>query len=234
MIVYQKKLIKSGNFYEFFEYEKPIFKGLLSKIGNTGNGSCQARGEQERRRDNLAQTQAELRRLINSNPWLDKFLTLTFRKNITDLTKANYEFKKFRQRMETETGRKFSFITVVEFQKRGAVHYHTLCKLPFLTKQEISNTWGQGFVQINRVSHVDNLGAYVSKYLTKETMKLRGRKKYFHSNDCDYPEETVNPELIDFVLNSAKFKTADLRYTCKWESPIAGEVKYSQFLTKEL
>ena len=59
----------------------------------------------------------DLRRLINANIGeFSKFVTLTFRENITDLKVANYEWKKFKQRLETKIGYKLQYLVVIEFQ----------------------------------------------------------------------------------------------------------------------
>jgi len=229
MISYQKKVIVSGNYIEVIVYEKPIFKGLLSSVKANGLTSIVNLSEKKRQINNLRETQTKLRRLINSNPHLDKFITLTFKKNMTDVQESNLLFKKFRQRVEYHLGRKLSFINVIEFQKRGAVHYHCLNNLPYIRKDELSKIWGQGFIQINRINNVSNIGAYVCKYLTKEAMKISGKKKYFHSLDLNYPEITINKEIIDMLEESAKFKSADLLYSTNWESPSAGLVNYKQF-----
>jgi len=144
MLVYQKKLVVSGKFIEIYNYEKPIFKGLLSKIGGHGNGRVSSGGESERTKENLDRTRTALRRLINSNPHLDKFITLTFKKNITAIPQANYEFKKFRQRFQYEMTKQLSYIAVIEFQKRGAVHYHVLSNLDYINKADLEERWGGG------------------------------------------------------------------------------------------
>jgi len=231
MFKYNTKLIISGNFIEKYVYENMIFKGLTSacQVGNLP--SELPTSEKKRRIDNLHVTQGKIRRLINANPQLDKFITLTFKENILDLKKANLKFKKFRQRLEYQKSFKLEYVNVVEFQKRGAVHYHMLANSPFIEKDELTNIWGEGFIKINKIGHVNNIGAYVCKYLTKEAMKLSGKKKFMYSPNLNRPQEIFNPDLIALIENSDKFQSAELQFQNSYESPACGEVIYKQFKT---
>lgn len=64
----------------------------------------------------------------------------------------------------------FEFLKVLEPQERGAWHIHLLLKFPykqkvFLPKQDFAKLWGHGFVDIQEMRSVDNLGAYLTAYL---------------------------------------------------------------------
>jgi hypothetical protein len=64
------------------------------------------------------------------------------------------------------------YIAVIEPQKRGAWHMHVLLKTDninedlWLNCKDIENLWGHGFVKIQRLDNIDNVGAYLSAYLT--------------------------------------------------------------------
>jgi hypothetical protein len=92
--------------------------------------------QKQKQEFSVHRTRTEIRRLINSNPQLNKFMTLTFAENITDLKQANYEFNKFVLRLSYKYP-KFEYLAVPEFQQRGAVHYHVICNLPFVHYNEI-------------------------------------------------------------------------------------------------
>jgi len=127
--------------------------------------------------------------LVNSNPDLNKFLTLTFHENLQDIEKANYEFKKFIQRLERLYPH-LKYVCGIEFQKRGAVHYHIITNLPYIDVNYLAEKyWGNRFIKLNRIDHVDNLGKYISKYLTKayEDIRLTNKKKYFSSRNLLRP-----------------------------------------------
>lgn len=38
-----------------------------------------------------------------------------------------------------------------EFQKRGAIHYHLLCNLPFVSSKELAEIWTHGFIKIKKI-----------------------------------------------------------------------------------
>ena len=83
------------------------------------------------RADNLARTRKKVIEYCAANS--DKFksfVTLTFAKNLTDLTEANKAFNIYITRVRKycmDQGRQFYYLAIPEFQNRGAVHYHMLC-----------------------------------------------------------------------------------------------------------
>ena len=127
----------------------------------------------ENRRGNMQKARNRLRRLITANfDEHSKFITLTFKENLTDVKKANYEYMKFIQRLRYRYG-DFKYIAVIEFQKRGAVHYHMISNLPYIDNSKLCEIWGQGFVKINDIRHVDNVGAsmQIVRFYGLETKK---------------------------------------------------------------
>lgn len=92
---------------------------------------------------------------------------------MTDLRRANGEFAKFVKRLKRYVGFSPQYVAVPEFQKRGAVHYHLLLNCPYIPADELARLWGQGFVKVNAIDNVDNLGAYVTKYMTKDNVDER-------------------------------------------------------------
>lgn len=127
----------------------------------------------------------------NFNAQYDKFFTLTFADNLTDVKQANYLFKKFKQKLQYKFGKDIKYLGVVEFQERGAVHYHVLSNIPYIPQRDLQDLWGHGFVFINAINHVDNIGAYIVKYMTKVTTdtRLQGLKAYLCSRNLIRPEE---------------------------------------------
>ena len=99
-----------------------------------------------------------------------------------DMDYANNEFKKFIKRVKYYYG-DFKYLSVVEFQKRGAIHYHMLNDFDYIKQKELGNIWGNGFVWINNLlkanngKPVGNVGAYIVKYVNKDTIdeKLMGK-----------------------------------------------------------
>ena len=73
----------------------------------------------------------------------------------------------------------FKYLAVVEFQKRGAIHYHMLSDFGYIEQKELEKIWGNGFVWIrdlltgNNGKPVDNVGAYLVKYMNKNIIDKR-------------------------------------------------------------
>lgn len=97
-----------------------------------------------------------------------RFLTLTYRENMQDANKLYHDFDNFNRKLRSKIGR-YEYITAVEPQGRGAWHLHVILifeSVPFLPVEFLQAAWGHGFVKIERVDGVDNIGAYLTSYLT--------------------------------------------------------------------
>ena len=133
------------------------------------------------------------------------FLTLTFAKNVTNIKQANYEFKKFIQRLNYQYNIQSKYVAVIEFQKRKAIHYHIVFfNIPFIPKEIVENKlWGNGFTRIEQPRDVHDLSRYVSKYMTKDLIdrRLVGQKAYFTSKHIKRPIHSYNPEVINLFKN---------------------------------
>jgi hypothetical protein len=131
---------------------------------------------------------------------------LTFAENIEDISWANNEFKKFIKRVDYHLGFKVAYSCVIEFQKRGAVHYHViLYNIPQKLKLDVLRAiWGHGHIKVNVIKDVDNVGAYICKYMTKceDEKKLRGKKMYFNSRGLLKPQEIKESVLVKAICGS--------------------------------
>ncbi|MFB7935452.1 hypothetical protein ACFC4C_40850 [Streptomyces sp. NPDC056039] len=133
----------------------------------------------ENRQENynsLRQTFKKLRYLINNN-FIGRpnelHITLTYKKNMTDTKKLYSDFQNFIDRLRYKYKKESSidYLSVVEPQGRGAWHCHVLMRFNDLDKIYIKNAelrslWGLGFVTIKSLKDIDNIGAYLSAYLT--------------------------------------------------------------------
>lgn len=193
------KLIHCGKTLEFIEYEKPFFYNFPPKKKNLFS-NLKKNDIIERRDDNIIKSRSRLRRLILSNTEVYKqkplFITYTFAENIESPTEANIEWSNYQKRLNYFLFKrgleKAKFITVIEFQKRGAVHYHTLYfNIPFIEniKIELSKIWGLGFIQVKSLENIENVAGYVSKYLQKGLIdkRLRNKKAFFGSRNLLRP-----------------------------------------------
>lgn len=232
---YKKKAVISGGVVEIYNYSSEVVYGYKDKKKRSCGRRSKAQGEDKEinREKVLSRARRDLRRLINSNiQQYSKFMTLTFKDNIQDLTVANYEFTKFMKRLSYHYKVKIQYSVVIEFQDRGAIHYH--CLLYNLTEKVdvnfISGLWGNGFVKMNAINNVDNVGAYVCKYMTKtDDDRLLGRKMYFNSRGLKKPLELKEAHLVDAVESSL------LGQAPKYESTFTNEynsINYSQYIIK--
>lgn len=210
---YQIKAIISGNVVEVYKYGRPVRTGkdktvFERRVGNKPETSEEvAKVIQEKNlKDSLRRTKNTLRRLINANTgqWgneREKFFTLTFKKNEIDHAAANADFRSFIKKLNYKLFKKHSglkYVCVVERQQRGALHYHIiLFNMPYVPHKELLELWGHGAVTINAIDHVDNVGAYVMKYMEKEmnemqsekSAKVKDKKLYFASRGLHKPKE---------------------------------------------
>lgn len=160
-----------------------------------------------------------------------KFLTLTFENHITDLYKANYEFKKFIQRFNYELKIKLAYAVVPEFTQQDRIHYHSiLFNMPYIQANILSKIWKNGFIKINKITNVDNVGAYVTKYMTKaDDEKLQGQKSYFTSRGLSKPVEIIDEEQIKEI--EQKY-APHIAYEGQWQNDYTGQTTYAQYNTK--
>jgi len=248
------KIIQSGDIIEIYEYSEGYLKGytLAENETNSRTSSESGSGDTDSRERALKRAKANLRRLINSNvgqygkEFTAKFLTLTFRENVQDIKQANYEFQKFIKRLNYKLyGTKkanLKYTTVIEFQKRGAIHYHTiLYNMPYLKANEISNIWENGFVKINKIDDVDNVGAYIGEYLGQaekgqgksvEDDRLRGQKSHFSSRGLLKPVEITDKKIVEQVASALLNEKAT--YSATFENEHLGHISYKQYNLKRL
>lgn len=204
--LFNKRVICSGNVLEIYDYEKSVGKGFQAFRKGRANALYTSDEVKADNRGKIAQRARQtVRRYANANPQLNKFLTLTFAENITDLDYARYEFDKFIKRVKTRYAT-FQYIVVVEFQKRGSVHFHLLCNLPYIKVNKFASVWKHGFIKINKLDNVDNVGAYITKYMTKDNIdeRLVGRKCYSMSKGLNEPRNTQMKKIFNKLCKSLK------------------------------
>ena len=239
---YSVKVVMSGHVVEIYEYERDIKTGKDNKSGSVGRAGKNASDEDKEKNREIALIRAkrEVRRLINSNvdAWGErpKFFTLTFAENVTDIKWANNEFKKFRQRLSRHIWgcpNNLKYVAVIEFQKRGAVHYHLVTfNMPYVPHKTLLEIWGHGGVHIRAIDDCDNVGAYVTKYMTKshDDERLREQKCYFSSRGLVKPfEEIIEKEDLDALRVAL---SPNKTYEMEFQNEYVGKVSYEQYNLK--
>lgn len=231
---YNKRVIISGHQIEVYSYSNDVIYGYKDKKKEVkGRKSVASEEDKEINRDKVfKRARTDLRRIINSNVEEDsKFLTLTFKDNVQDLDYANNEFKKFIKRLNYNFNIKVKYSCVIEFQKRGAIHYHVILYnlKGKVDLHKLSSIWDNGFIKLNKIKGVDNVGAYICKYMTKtDDKRLEGRKMYFNSRNLSKPIEIKEPGLVSAVESSLQNQVP------KYENSFSNDynnINYKQYIT---
>jgi hypothetical protein len=225
-----RRLVISGGSYELYTYSEPYY---FNRAPERCDALRDSTPNQKRRTDNLRVVRQRLRRLVASNVSaygeVPKFVTFTFARNVVSLHEANRLWRLFTKRLAYEMGRQ-PYTVVVEFQKRGAVHYHALyygmAYTPNL-KSKLSGLWGHGFVHVKGIGHVRNVPAYLTKYLQKDLVdsRLSGQKAHFSSRGLRQPIELRHE--ADVALALSRCMLAE-RLKRSYESPHFGRIDYVQ------
>jgi len=192
----------------------------------------------------LRRTFKNLRYIINNNfigAKNELFVTLTYgadkgpRLTFDDSKKFYSHFQIFIKSMRRKFG-KLEYINVVEPHEDGHLHAHVLFKFLdtssiFIENGVLAKIWGHGFVVVSSLKDVDNIGAYVSAYLSdvevsektvmdavraneKPEIKEVNGKKYLKGGRLKYyPSEfnlyrasrgIVKPEVIEGISKNIK------------------------------
>lgn len=223
----------------FFDEYILKYDSVLQSIKRDESKNNDVSRKDERLDQTIRDARNQCRRLALMN--FDKkstFLTLTVAKNSDDIDFYDKKFKAFIRKLRIDYG-KFHYLGVREFQKRGAIHYHVLIDYPFISGFDENNIrslevdfaenyWKQGFVDLKDISHVDNVGAYVVKYMTSELhdKRLLGRKSYLCSQGLNRPEvikTEFDSEIDDLIAQKKPV------FENSYFSEFQGKISYQEF-----
>lgn len=244
---YSYKAWLCGNVLEVYQYSNAIAYGYKDKKrkGPRGRSSVASEDDKSINREKVSsRAKKDLTRLINTNykRGSSRFVTLTFKENMQDLKLANYEFNKFVKRFNYYLMSiygddfKLQYSTVVEFQKRGAVHYHSIFyNLPKkLDLGKCRDIWSRGSFNVKRIDRVANVGAYMCKYMSKnaDDERLKGNKMYFNSRGLDKPIEIQEPEIVSALVGSLQNQAPvfENEYDISFNDVIQNHVYYKQYI----
>lgn len=245
------KAIYNGDIIEFLiadkapptpdheEHENKEVKDGLEWI----HGDLEDRKE-SRREQTLRDARNTMRRLAirNFKPNKSLFMTLTYRYHQKDIDEADKQFKKFIQTLKKESEQNFHYIAVREFTKKGRIHFHMITDFQIdgdlhdpeeidlrRWERDVAKVWGHGFVDIKITNHVDNVGAYLSKYMSKEIgndVFFRNKKYYLCSQGLERPEILKGETALALLMAMKKENEV---YTNSYESEYLGKIRYLEF-----
>jgi len=209
---------------------------------------------------NGAKKRNKITNLINSNSDLKTFITLTFRENIKDFTYAYKCLNRFVKLMNKKID--FKYVVVVEFQSKNrddVIHFHMLCNLPVnfkITKIQKRKSkeqmnyeqqmekfeWSFGYVCVQPLSKnlkynneiVDNMGAYLVKYMTKisSNPSTFNKKMYSCSKNLIKPIE-INILDLNWILPidelGEKHELNVPSYENHYKSDFTGNVYFQEY-----
>jgi len=231
--IYNKKIVVSGNVIEVYNYSEKQIKREVREPQMSSRIASEEEKKEYAKKNGYKRKRA-IRRLINANSdVLEKFFTLTFAENVQSIDKAYYELKKFKVRLkyylEKNYDKEFKYVVVIEFQERGAVHFHMLCNLPYIKAEVLQDIWGNGFIKINKIDDVDNVGSYVVKYMGKkfDDERLEGRKRYNRSRNLKEPREITNEKEVADLL--AQLPEDKIVFEKDFDNEHVGNVHYQQY-----
>lgn len=123
--------------------------------------------------ESIKQSMKNLRDIINTNcdnPENCLWLTLTYKENMQNQEQLYADLKKFFMRLRYHLDKKFDYIATIEPQARCAYHAHVILifdkKRPFIPNEKLAEIWGHGFTKTTKIDNIDNIGLYLTAYLT--------------------------------------------------------------------
>lgn len=175
-----------GNIIEVMHSERTNHKIYIKKISDseyidlrTGEvKQCEKIDNRAGNLNSVRQSLGRLRDLLNTNikdPSHCRWVTLTYKENMTDPKRLYEDFKKFNMRMRYN-GYKYEYIVAMEPQGRGSWHAHLVMifddKAPYIKNDSedpkeftMESAWGHGYTKTKKLEDVDNVGAYLTAYL---------------------------------------------------------------------
>lgn len=231
------KLVKSGNMLEIYKFEHPIRYGHKSR--KTHGKRKKSKRSEEYRSRSIIRAVNKVRRLIHLNfTEKDKFITLTFDNkrsfDIDNLESCLPYYQKFIRKLRAWYS-DLAYITVPEFQKRGAVHYHILCNIPFIKKEVLQEFWPYGFSKPKAVKSTTHLSLYLCKYLSKrfDDKRKKGHRLYYSSQGLKRSRVFYGSKAKVASKYLKEGQSGALQYESEYKSTRNGVINYKQYLKEK-
>lgn len=147
------------------------------------------------------------------------FSTMTFAENITEIQEGHKYINKFITNLR-QKDKQLKYICIPEYTKAGRVHYHSIIQSEVYKKKELDSKWLYGQAMVKNIREVDNLGAYITKYITKDIEEMEGRIILKSRNLV-----SVEPEIYSYN----PFEAHKITYTKSWADYWGNTVTYLQY-----
>lgn len=231
---YNYRIVESGDVIEVYKYKEKIYYNYeqFENNNHTKDKTEEWKGKEE---FSLSRARREIRRVVwaNKNKY-SKFLTLTYKDNMQDKEIFYKDFQIFITALKRK-GHKLNYLYVLEYQERGAIHCHIiLFNNEYIPWQTIKDCWKKGSIDIHRIRDIKNLGAYVCKYLTKETIAEYNSKSYHCSQGLNRPIESKITQSEGETHLKELLSKYELKYTTEYNITIneitTNSVNYYQYI----
>lgn len=240
---YRPKVTITGNSAELQFCSAFFHKNIIKKINKNQymylvdteehqKGEICEYGEHAKNRKdnyrNILKAVKKCKDLINTNFYGEKnelFVTLTYKENMKNPKKLYNDLKNFIRNLKKYLrNQELLYILVVEPQGRGAWHAHILIKNLswsnkqvqwYIPKNKIEELWAKkGFVKVEKIDTIDDIGSYLSTYLTnlkqgKKNSRLHlypnGINIYRYSRNCQKPKIIKNETFLNALEYLKKY-----------------------------
>lgn len=211
--LYNKKVIKSGDRLEIYNYNCYLREGMDGhneggRGGTTGEGAATEEAKEENRKKTLYRARNNIVRLISCNSDLQVFITLTYAEIPGELKESREHLNIFFKRLRRQH-KDLKYLWVMEYGSLNKrLHFHLLMNINLSIKTAKSNElksqeqkeleklwnkkyWPHGWVDIRNLKEEGNtnIAKYVSAYLVEDLMelKLNGYRVYDYSRKLEKP-----------------------------------------------
>ena len=218
-----KIYFKKGVFYGDY-LDEVIYDKVKISHSNKSRDDYTKRMNSERRDFSLIRARQNIYRIVHANVYKHGnfnpiFCTLTYSKDQTSLSAARREYSYFIKKLNIHVGHKIQYICVPEIQKKREMktgkavwHFHAVIfNLPYIPILEFKSLWTFGSVDLQITRNIKDVGAYIAKYLTKDTVdsRLYGQRVYNTSQNVFRPIESFDDMEIDNYTNCDTVKLVD-------------------------
>lgn len=237
------KVVCSGDVVEVIKYRMPVKCGFDRAPVIRSDDDVN-----DRRFDNLKRAQATVRRLVWCNyTQYSKFLTLTYKDTVLDVKRVRRDITTFVQSMKRK-GYPLEYLYVLEHQKErglkegneGCLHAHMIVFGDrYIPLEILKSCWKHGIIDIHKLKDVNNVGAYVCKYITKEDLADFGAHAYACSKGLKRPIEDCyyasgySDKLGQQSVFSSVLDDMDVRYHGVSSFDIASKSGFEPFLISQ-
>ncbi len=160
------------------------------------------------------------------------FVTLTFADETISIKKATDMFEKFTKNMR-KIYFNFKYVTTVEFQDKGKIHYHLICNIPDEEDalDSVLNNWNSREINVQIVYDIKGLAIYMTKEFLEQNRisPLFGKRGYKTSHDLDkqfnFNSWSMGKEKFEALKNA--LITGEPKGVTSMYHECAGDIVYS-------